>query len=63
MEKETLEEASKSYANRHQDVSEELGTYLVKAIFQDGAKWQQERSRNEEEVEWKKERSYDINCS
>ncbi len=43
MKQETLEEVAEKYANMHQDVSEELGTYLVKAVFQDGAKWQQER--------------------
>lgn len=48
---ETLEEAAKRYVNMYQDVSEELGTYLVKAVFQDGAKWQQQNSYSEEEVE------------
>jgi hypothetical protein len=47
---ETLEEAAEKYANMHQDVSEELGIYLVKAVFQDGAKWKTERSYSEEEV-------------
>ena len=41
----TLEEVAERYANMHQDVSEELGTYLVKAVFQDGAKWQQEQDK------------------
>lgn len=41
---ETIEEASERYANTHQDVSATLGKYLVKAVFQDGAKWQAERS-------------------
>jgi hypothetical protein len=48
--KETLEEVAKSYSERHQDVSGTLGRYLVGAVFQDGAKWQQERSYSEEEV-------------
>jgi hypothetical protein len=47
---ETLEEVAKSYSERHQDVSGTLGRYLVGAVFQDGAKWQQERSYSEEEV-------------
>jgi hypothetical protein len=42
-EEETLEEAAEMYSNSHQDVSGELGKYLVKAVFQDGAKWQAER--------------------
>jgi hypothetical protein len=49
----TLEEATERYANMHQDVSEELGIYLVKVVFQDGAKWQQEQDKkmySEEEV-------------
>jgi hypothetical protein len=49
-EEETVEEAAEKYANMHQDVSEELGIYLVKAVFQDGIKYQQERSYSEEEV-------------
>ncbi len=47
---ETLEEASTNYANMHQDVSEELGIYLVKAVFQDGAIWQQERLYSKEDM-------------
>ena len=47
---ETLEEAAKGYSERHQDVSGNLGKYLVSAVFQDGAKWQQERMYSEEEV-------------
>ena len=43
MKKETLEEVAKGYSERHQDVSGNLGKYLVSAVFQDGAKWQQER--------------------
>ena len=46
MKQETLEEVAEKYANTHQDVSEELGTYLVKAVFQDGAQWQQEQDKN-----------------
>ena len=48
---ETLEEAAEKYRNTHQDVSEDLGKYLVKAVFQDGAQWQQKISYSEEEVE------------
>ena len=48
MKEETLEEISKHYANTHQDVSLELGKYLVSAVFQDGAKWQQQNSYSEE---------------
>ena len=44
---ETLEDAAEKYGNTHQDVSEDLGKYLVKAVFQDGAKWQQERMYSE----------------
>jgi hypothetical protein len=40
---EKLKEASKNYSERHQDVSGTLGKYLVSAVFQDGAKWQQEQ--------------------
>ena len=47
--KETLEEAAKGYSERHQDVSGNLGKYLVSAVFQDGAKWQSERIENESE--------------
>ena len=47
---ETLEDAAEKYGNTHQDVSEDLGKYLVKAVFQDGANWQQERMYSEEEV-------------
>jgi len=47
---ETLEETAKGYSERHQDVSGNLGKYLVSAVFQDGAKWQAERMYSEEEV-------------
>lgn len=47
---ETLEEAAEKYSKRHQDVSGTLGKYLVSAVFQDGAKWQAERSYSETEV-------------
>ena len=47
---ETLEEAAKGYSERHQDVSGNLGKYLVSAVFQDGANYQAERMYNEEEV-------------
>ena len=40
MKQDLLEEAAKKYAEMHQDVSGNLGKYLVKAVFQDGAKWQ-----------------------
>ena len=39
----TIEELAKEYANRHLDVSKELGTYLVKAVFLDGAEYQREK--------------------
>ena len=48
-----LEEAAKEYSERHLDVSGNLGKYLVKAVFQDGGKWEQEQDKNkysEEEV-------------
>ena len=47
---ETLEEISKHYANTHQDVSGNLGKYLVSAVFQDGAKYQAERMYSEEDM-------------
>jgi hypothetical protein len=47
---ETLEDAAEMYSNSHQDVSGELGKYLVKAVFQDGANWQAERMYSEKEV-------------
>ena len=47
---ETLEEVSERYANMQEDVSETIGKYLVKAVFKDGAYWNQERSYSEEEV-------------
>jgi hypothetical protein len=50
MKQETLEEAAKGYSERHQDVSGNLGKYLVSAVFQDGAEWMQERMYSEEEV-------------
>jgi hypothetical protein len=46
----TLKEVAEGYSERHKDVSENLGKYLVIAVFQDGAKWQQERMYSEEEV-------------
>jgi hypothetical protein len=39
----TIEELAKEYANKHLDVSEELGTYLVKSVFLDGAEYQREK--------------------
>ena len=47
---ETLEEVAKDYSEIHEDVSGTLGRYLVSAVFQDGAKWQQERMYSEEEL-------------
>ncbi len=47
---ETLKEAAEGYSERHQDVSGALGKYLVSAVFQDGASWQQGRSYSEQEV-------------
>ena len=39
----TLKEEAEHYSECHQDVSKELGKYLVSAVFQDGAnsKWVQ----------------------
>ena len=45
MKQDPLEQAAKEYAEMHLDVSGNLGKYLVKAIFQDGAKWQQEQDK------------------
>ena len=39
----TIEKLAKEYANRHLDVSEELGMYLVKSVFLDGAEYQKEK--------------------
>lgn len=50
MKEDPLEEAAKKYAEIHLDVSGNLGKYLVKAVFQDGAKYQQERSYSEEDM-------------
>jgi len=48
---ETLEEATKKYANKNGDISTtELEDAIFKQGFIDGAKWQQERSYSEEEV-------------
>ena len=44
---ETLEEVSERYANMQEDVSETIGKYLVKAVFKDGAYWNQEQIYNE----------------
>ena len=40
MKQDPLEQAAKEYAEMHLDVSGNLGKYLVKAVFQDGAQWQ-----------------------
>ena len=50
MKQDPLEQAAKKYAEMHQDVSGNLGKYLVKAVFQDGAQWQQERMYSEEDM-------------
>jgi len=53
MKTDPLEEAAKEYSERHLDVSGNLGKYLVKVVFQDGVKWEQEQDKNkysEEEV-------------
>jgi hypothetical protein len=48
---ETLEEATKKYANKNGDIpTTELEDAIFKQGFIDGAKWQQERSYSEEEV-------------
>jgi hypothetical protein len=44
---ETIKEVAKAYSERHQDVSGNLGKYLVSAVFQDGAKYQAERMYSE----------------
>lgn len=40
MKQDPLEQAAKEYAEMHLDVSGNLGKYLVKSVFQDGAQWQ-----------------------
>ena len=50
MKQDPLEQAAKKYAEMHLDVSGNLGKYLVRAVFQDGAQWQAERMYSEEEV-------------
>jgi len=62
---ETFEEAAEKYAieNWGNEIMFQNNKKHYIKIFTDGVKWQQERSRKEEEIEWKKERSYDINCS
>jgi hypothetical protein len=51
MEQETLEEATKKYANKNGDIpTTELEDAIFKQGFIDGAKWQQQRSYSEEEV-------------
>ena len=44
---ETIEEASDQYARRHEDILEEFGLNLTKAIFLDGANYQAERMYSE----------------
>jgi len=45
----TLKKEAEHYSECHQDVSEELGKYLVSAVFQDGAN-QAEKIRAQIEV-------------
>jgi hypothetical protein len=48
---ETLEEATKKYANKNGDIpTTELEDAIFKQGFIDGAKWQQERSYSEEDL-------------
>ena len=50
---ETLEEATKKYANKNGDIpTTELEDAIFKQGFIDGAKWQQEKSYSEEEVKF-----------
>ena len=46
MKQDQLEQAAKEYAEMHLDVSGNLGKYLVKAVFQDGGKWEQEQDKD-----------------
>ena len=46
MRKDPLIQAAREYAEMHLDVSGNLGKYLVKAVFQDGAQWQINLKRN-----------------
>ena len=46
MKEDPLEQAAKEYAEMHLDVSGNLGKYLVKAVFKDGAKWQINLKKN-----------------
>ena len=55
-----LEEAAKEYSERHLDVSGNLGKYLVKAVFQDGGKWEQEQDKNKYSEEEAGELAYNI---
>ena len=50
MKKEILEKAAERYVNMQEDVSETIGKYLVKAVFKDGAYWNQERSYSEQDM-------------
>jgi hypothetical protein len=51
LKQETLEEATKKYANKNGDIpTTELEDAIFKQGFIDGAKWQQERSYSEEDV-------------
>ena len=61
MKQDPLEQAAKEYAEMHLDVSGNLGKYLIKAVFQDGAKWQINLKRNnmkEETLEPVKDLAY-----
>ena len=42
-----IDEATEKYSNMQEDVSENIGKYLVKAVFKDGAYWNQEKIYNE----------------
>jgi hypothetical protein len=50
MKQETLEEAAEYYAHNYFDMHETNNYKALKSGFEQGAKWQQERSYSEEEV-------------
>lgn len=58
MKQDLLEQAAKEYAEMHLDVSGNLGKYLVKAVFQDGAQWQINLKRNKMKEETLEEVKY-----
>lgn len=49
-EDEIIEQFAIKYSNMHQDVSSTLGKYLVKAVFKDGAIWQQKQMYSKQQV-------------